>query len=222
MAPTIKEWDRRQEMDPAVLTRMGELGIPGINIPVKYGGQGYGYASLGLVCEELERVDATLRVVMSVHMGLCSMALLQWGTEEQKQRFLVPQARGEEYAGFGLTEPGHGSDVANLRATARRDGDGYILNGEKMWISLATKAHNFLVVARTDPDAPKPSAGLSAFMITSDMKGATTSDIHGKLGVRARSTGSIAMQDVAVPAAYRIGEEGEGFKIATSALDGGR
>jgi glutaryl-CoA dehydrogenase (non-decarboxylating) len=222
VAPTIKEWDRRQEMDPAVLPRMGELGILGINIPVKYGGQGYDYASLGLVCEELERVDTTLRVVMSVHMGLCSMALLQWGTEEQKQRFLVPQAKGEEYAGFGLTEPGHGSDVANLRATARRDGEDYILNGEKMWISLATKAHNFLVVARTDPDAPKPSAGLSAFMITSDMKGVATSDIHGKLGVRAGSTGSIAMQDVAVPAAYRIGEEGEGFKIAMSALDGGR
>jgi alkylation response protein AidB-like acyl-CoA dehydrogenase len=222
VAPTIKEWDRRQEMDPAILPRMGELGILGINIPVRYGGQGYDYISLGLVCEELERVDTMLRVVMSVHMGLCCMTLLQWGTEEQKQRFLVPQARGEEYAGLGLTEPGHGSDVANLRASAKRDGDVYILNGEKMWISLATKAHNFLVVARTDPDAPKPSAGLSAFMITTDMKGVTTGDIHGKLGVRAGSTGWFAMQDVAVPAAYRIGEEGEGFKIAMSALDGGR
>jgi alkylation response protein AidB-like acyl-CoA dehydrogenase len=150
------------------------------------------------------------------------MALLQWGTEEQKQRFLVPQARGEQYAGFGLTEPGHGSDVANLRATARRSGDDYVLNGEKMWISLATKAHNFLVVARTDPDAPKPSQGLTAFMITSDMKGLTTGDIHGKLGVRAGSTGWIAMQDLVVPAENRLGEEGEGFKIAMSALDNGR
>ena len=188
VAPTISEWDRKQEMDPAILPRMAELGILGINIPVRYGGQGFDYVTLGLVCEELERVDTTLRVVMSVHMGLCSMALLQWGTEEQKQRFLVPQARGEKYAGFGLTEPGHGSDVANMQSTARRDGEVYILNGEKMWISLATKAHNFLVVARTDPDAPKPSGGLSAFMITTDMKGVTTGDIHGKLGVRAGST----------------------------------
>jgi alkylation response protein AidB-like acyl-CoA dehydrogenase len=201
---------------------MAELGILGINIPVKYGGQGYDYVTLGLVCEELERVDSTLRVVMSVHMGLCSMALLQWATEDQKQRFLVPQAKGERYAGFGLTEPGHGSDVANLRATARREGDVYLLNGEKMWISLATKAHHFLVVARTDPQAAKPSSGLSAFMITADMEGVTTGDIHDKLGVRAGSTGWIAMQNVAVPVENRIGDEGEGFKIAMSALDNGR
>ncbi len=219
--PTIREWDQKQQMDPRILPRMAELGILGINIPVKYGGQGFDYITLGLVCEELERADTTLRVVMSVHMGLCSMALLQWGTEEQKQRFLVPQAKGERYAGFGLTEPGHGSDAANIRATARRDGDSYILNGEKMWISLATKAHHFLVIARTNPEA-RPAAGLTAFMITTDMKGVTTGDIHGKLGVRAGSTGWIAMQDVRVPVENRIGEEGEGFKIAMSALDNGR
>jgi alkylation response protein AidB-like acyl-CoA dehydrogenase len=222
VAPSIQEWDRKQDMNPIVLPRMAELGILGINIPVKYGGQGYDYVTLGLVCEELERVDSTLRVVMSVHMGLCSMALLQWATEEQKQRFLVPQAKGERYAGFGLTEPGHGSDVASLRATARREGDAYLLNGEKMWISLATKAHHFLVVARTDPQAAKPSSGLSAFMITADMEGVTTGDIHDKLGVRAGSTGWIAMQNVAVPVENRIGDEGEGFKIAMSALDNGR
>jgi len=222
VAPTITEWDRKQEMAPHVLPRMAELGILGINIPVKYGGQGFDYITLALVCEELERIDSTLRVVMSVHMGLCSMSLLQWGTEEQKQRFLVPQAKGEKYAGFGLTEPGHGSDVAGMLSTARRDGDAYILNGEKMWISLATKAHNFLIVARTNPDAPKPSGGLSAFMITSDMKGVTTGDLHDKLGVRAGSTGWVAMQDVAVPVENRLGEEGEGFKIAMSALDNGR
>ncbi|MEA3339814.1 MAG: acyl-CoA dehydrogenase family protein [Chloroflexota bacterium] len=222
VAPTISEWDRKQDMAPTVLPRMAELGILGINIPVRYGGQGFDYITLGLVCEELERVDSTLRVVMSVHMGLCSMALLQWGTEEQKQRFLVPQAKGEKYAGFGLTEPGHGSDVANMLSTARRDGDVYILNGEKMWISLATRAHHFLVVARTNPDAPKPSSGLSAFMITTAMEGVTTGDIHDKLGVRAGSTGWISMQDVAVPVENRIGDEGEGFKIAMSALDNGR
>lgn len=222
IAPTIREWDRKQEMNPAVLPRMGELGILGICIPEKYGGQGYDYITLGLVCEELERVDTTLRVVMSVHMGLCSMALLQWGNEEQKERFLTPQAKGEKYAGYGLTEPGHGSDAAHLRTSARRDGDCYILNGEKMWISLASKAHHFLVIARTDPDIDKGARGLTAFMITRDMPGVTTGDIHGKLGVRAGSTGFIAMQDVKVPIENRLGEEGEGFKIAMSALDNGR
>ncbi len=218
--PTIGEWDRKQEMNPAVLPRMAELGILGINIPVRYGGQGFDYITLGLVCEELERADTTLRVVMSVHMGLNSMALLQWGTEDQKQRFLTPQARGEKYAAFCLTEPGAGSDVAAMAATARRDGDKYILNGEKMWISLATKAHHFLVVAKTDPDAGH--RGMSAFIVTSDMPGVTTGDIHGKLGVRAGSTGWVAMQDVEVPAENRLGEEGEGFKIAMSCLDNGR
>ncbi|NDJ52465.1 MAG: butyryl-CoA dehydrogenase [Chloroflexi bacterium] len=222
VAPTISEWDRKQEMNPEVLPRMAELGILGINIPVRYGGQGFDYISLGLICEELERVDTTLRVAMSVHMGLCSMSLLQWGTEDQKQRFLVPQASGEKYAGFGLTEPGAGSDVAAMKSTARREGDVYILNGEKMWISLATKAHNFLVVARTDSDADKPSRGLTAFMVTSDMKGFTSGDLHGKLGVRAGSTGWFAMENVEVPVENRIGEEGEGFKIAMGSLDNGR
>jgi glutaryl-CoA dehydrogenase (non-decarboxylating) len=127
--PTIKEYDRKQEMNPAVLPRMAELGILGINIPVRYGGQGYDYVTLGLVCEELERADTTLRVVMSVHTGLNSMGVLQWGTEEQKQRFLTPQAKGEKYAAFCLTEPGAGSDVASMVSTARKDGDDYNING---------------------------------------------------------------------------------------------
>lgn len=218
--PVIGEWDRKQEMNPAFLPRMGELGILGISIPVRYGGQGFDYITLGLVCEELERADTTLRVIMSVHFGLNSLSLLQWGTEEQKQRFLVPQAQGEKYGAFGLTEPGVGSDVVNMSSTARRVGDTYILNGEKMWISLATKAHHFLVVAKTDPAAGH--RGMTAFIVTSDMPGVTTGDIHGKLGVRAGSTGWIAMQDVEVPLANRLGEEGEGFKVAMSALDNGR
>jgi alkylation response protein AidB-like acyl-CoA dehydrogenase len=222
VAPTIQEWDRKQEMAPHILPRMAELGILGVCIPECYGGSGYDYVTLGLVCEELERVDSTLRVVMSVHMGLNNMGLLQWGTEEQKQRFLVPQARGEQYAAFGLTEPGIGSDVVRMAATARRDGDDYIINGEKMWISLATKAHNFLVFAKTDPDAVKPSHSMTAFVVERDMPGVTTGDIHHKLGVRAGSTGWIAMQDVRVPVINRLGLEGEGFKIAMSCLDNGR
>jgi glutaryl-CoA dehydrogenase (non-decarboxylating) len=218
--PTIKEWDRKQEMNPAVLPRMGELGILGICIPAQYGGQGYDYLTLGLVCEELERVDTTLRVIMSVHMGLNSMALLQWGTEEQKHRLLAPQARGEKYAAFCLTESGVGSDVVNMASTAKRHGDVYVLNGEKMWISLASKAHHFLVVAKTDPAAGHK--GMTAFIVTKDMKGVTTGDIHGKLGVRAGSTGWIAMQDVEVPVENRLGEEGEGFYVAMSCIDNGR
>ena len=220
--PTIKEYDRRQDMKPEVLPRMAELGILGINIPVRYGGQGFDYITLGLVCEELEHVDTTLRVVMSVHVGLNSMGLLQWATEEQKQRFLAPQARGEKYAGYCLTEPGAGSDVASIRSTARRDGDDYIVNGEKMWISLATKAHHFLWFAKTDPDAVPAYKGITAFMVEADMAGVTTGDIHDKLGVRAGSTGWVNCSDVRVPTANRIGHEGEGFKIAMSCLDNGR
>ncbi|MDX2140814.1 MAG: acyl-CoA dehydrogenase family protein [Chloroflexota bacterium] len=218
--PVIGEWDRKQQMNPAFLPRMGELGILGICIPVRYGGQGFDYVTLGLVCEELERADTTLRVVMSVHIGLNSLSLLQWGTEDQKQRFLVPQARGEKYAAFCLTEPGFGSDVINMQATARRVGDKYILNGEKMWISLASKAHHFLVVAKTDMSAGH--RGMTAFIVTSDMPGVTTGDIHGKLGVRAGSTGWVNMENVEVPIENRLGEEGEGFKVAMGSLDNGR
>jgi len=221
VAPTIKEYDRAHDMAPFVLPRMGELGILGINIPVRYGGQGMDYISLGLACEELEAVDSTLRVVMSVHMGLNSMGLLQWGTEEQKQRFLVPQARGDRVACYGLTEPGAGSDVAGMNSTARRDGDEYVINGEKMWISLATKAHHCMWIARTNPDVD-PHEGLSAFQVELDRPGVTRGDIKGKMGVRAGSTGWIAMQDVRIPVENRIGKEGEGFRIAMSCLDNGR
>jgi glutaryl-CoA dehydrogenase (non-decarboxylating) len=222
VAPSIKDFDRAQEMAPFILPRMGKLGILGICLPVRYGGQGMDYISLGLACEELEVVDSTLRVVLSVHIGLNSLGLLQWGTEEQKQRFLVPQAKGEKIACFGLTEPGAGSDVAGMTSTARLEGNEYILNGEKMWISLATKAHHCLWVGRTNPKAGDPHEGLSAFMVELDRPGVTTGDLHGKLGMRAGSTGWINFQDVRVPADHRIGEEGEGFKIAMSCLDNGR
>jgi glutaryl-CoA dehydrogenase (non-decarboxylating) len=222
VAPVIKEYDRKQEMAPFILPRMGELGILGISIPVRYGGQGMDYLALGLVCEELEVVDTTLRVVMSVHMGLNSMGLLQWGNETQKNRYLVPQARGEKIACFGLTEPGAGSDVAAITSTARKDGNEYVLNGEKMWISLATKADYCLWFARTDQHSKDPHDRLSAFIVELDREGVTSGDIHGKLGVRAGSTGWIALQDVRIPVENRLGEEGEGFKIAMSCLDNGR
>jgi alkylation response protein AidB-like acyl-CoA dehydrogenase len=222
VAPIIKEYDRKQEMADFILPRMAELGILGICLPVRYGGQGMDYISLGLACEELEAVDSTLRVIMSVHIGLNSLALLQWGTEKQKEKFLIPQSRGEKVACFGLTEPGAGSDVAAMTSTAKRSDDGYVLNGEKMWISLATKSDHALVVARTDPEVPDPHDGLSAFIVEIERPGVSTGDIHGKLGVRAGSTGWIAFQDVEIPLENRLGEEGEGFKIAMSCLDNGR
>jgi glutaryl-CoA dehydrogenase (non-decarboxylating) len=222
VAPIIKESDRQGEMAPFVLDRMAELGILGICLPVRYGGQGMDYIALGLVCEELEAVDTSLRVVMSVHVGLNSLGLFQWGSEEQKQRLLNPQARGEKIACFGLTEPGAGSDAANIQSTARKRGHEYVLNGEKTWISLASKAHHCLWIARTGEESADSHETLSAFLVELDRPGVKRGDLHGKLGVRAGSTGWISLQDVRVPEENRIGEEGEGFKIAMSCLDNGR
>jgi glutaryl-CoA dehydrogenase (non-decarboxylating) len=222
VAPAIKEFDRKQESIPWVLERMGELGILGICFPVKYGGQGMDYISLGLACEELEAVDTTLRVGMSVHIGLSGMSIFQWGTEEQKQKFLIPLAKGEKVGCGAFTEPGMGSDVASMRTQAKRQGDAYVLNGEKMWISLASKADYVLVTAVTNPDAEKPSRRLSCFLVDLNSKGITRGDLHGKLGVRAGSTGWINFQDVEVPIENRIGKEGEGFKITMTGFDMGR
>lgn len=220
--PGIKEADRNQAMDEQVLPRMAELGLLGICIPVRYGGSGMDYISLGLASEELEYIDTTLRVVMSVHVGLASMTLLQWGTEEQKVEFLSPLAQGSKLGCGAFSEPGAGSDFANIQATAKKDGGDYVLNGEKMWISLATKAHYAMVAVRTNPDAKKPSGGLSTFIVDLSSSGVSRGDIHGKLGVRAGSTGWLSFQDVRVPASNMVGEEGEGFKITMSAFDSGR
>ncbi len=223
VAPIIKEYDRKQEAIPWVLTRMGELGLLGLPFPVRYGGQGMDYLALGLACEELEAVDTHLRVVMSVHVGLCAMTVFQWGTEEQKQQFLVPMAKGEKVGCGAFTEPGMGSDVAAMRTSAKAaDGGAYILNGEKMWISLASKADYALVTVKTNPKASKASQGLSCFIVDLNSPGVTRGDLHGKLGVRAGATGWINFQDVRVPATNRIGEEGEGFKITMAAFDHGR
>src|SRR5512142_81174 len=222
VAPIIKEFDRKQEPIPWVLSRMGELGLVGLPFPVRYGGQGMDYLALGLACEELEAVDTHLRVVMSVHVGLCAMTVFQWGSEEQKQRFLVPLAKGDKIGCGAFTEPGMGSDVAAIRTSAAADGDSYVLNGEKMWISLASKADYVLVTVKTNAQARRPSEALSCFLVELDSPGVTRGDLHGKLGVRAGSTGWIHFQDVKVPVENRIGEEGEGFKITMSAFDHGR
>ena len=145
VAPRIHDLDRAHHFDRSILTQMASLGLLGISVPVEYGGAGMDYISLGLACEELEYVDTSLRVIMSVHAGLNSLTLLSWGTEDQKQRYLVPQAQGTKIATYGLTEPSAGSDARGIQTVAIKKGDRYLLTGEKMWISLADVADNFLV-----------------------------------------------------------------------------
>lgn len=222
VAPIIKEYDRRQEPIPWLLKRLGELGILGLPFPTRYGGQGMDYLSLGLACEELEAVDTSLRVVLSVHTGLCAMTIFQWGTEVQKKNFLLQLAKGEKIGCGAFTEPGMGSDVAAIRTSAKRTNGGYLLNGEKMWISLASKADLALVTVKTDTSTRKPSDSLTTFIVDLSTQGITRGDLHGKLGVRAGSTGWLNFQDVLVPVENRIGEEGEGFKITMTAFDHGR
>src|SRR5699024_548315 len=152
--------------------------------------------------------------------GLNSMTLLQWGTEEQKQKYLVPQAKGEKIGAFGLTEPGAGCDVASLQSTAMKRGDYYILNVQKKWISLCDKADYFLVFTYTDKS--KKHHGISAFIVERTWEGFSSKATKGKLGIRAGNTGELFFEDVKIPKENLLGEEGEGFKIAMSALDNGR
>src|SRR5829696_3434334 len=224
VAPHIKEWDEKQHFDASTLKKMAALNLLGVCIPEEYGGAGFDYISLGLVCEELEAVDTFLRVVMSVHTGLNSLTLYTWGTEEQKRKYLAPQARGEKIATYGLTEPGAGSDVVGARSTGRREGNDWILNGEKMWISLADVADNFLFFCWTDEEKRRrrDHTGMSCFIVERSMKGFSSGTIHGKLGIRAGNTGYFSLQDVRVPAANMLGKEGEGFKIAMFSLENGR
>lgn len=220
--PGLRERDAAHEPDSNFLQKLAEAGLTGVSIPAKYDGQDTDYISLGIVCEELERADTSARVVMSVHSGLHCLTLLQWGTPEQKRRFLPPLARGERIGAFGLTEPNAGSDAVNIRTRAEKSGKEYILNGEKTWISLSDFAHQFLVIAVTDPNAKSPAHGMSAFIVDREMEGFSSRPIKGKLGVRAGNTGQIFFDNVRVPEENRIGDEGDGFKVAMSALDHGR
>lgn len=218
--PHIGEWDSKGGFDPIIWKRLAELGLMGVCIPEEYGGSGMDYNSLAIVCEELERGDTTFRTAVSVHIGLNSLTILQWGTEEQKLKFLIPQATGEKIGAFGLTEPGAGSDVAAISSTAVRDGEDYILNGQKTWISLCDSADHFIVFAYTDK--AKKHQGISAFIVERDSEGFSSKAIKGKYGIRAGNTGELFFEDVRIPAGNRLGEEGEGFKIAMASLDNGR
>ena len=224
VAPYIKEWDEKSHFERSVFDKMADLGLLGVCIPEQYGGAGFDYISLGLVCEELEACDTFLRVAMSVHVGLNSLSVFSWGTEEQKQKYLVPQAKGEKIATFGLTEPNAGSDVVGMRSYAKRDGDDWVLNGEKMWISLADVADHFLFFCWTDQEKQKvrDHSGLSCFIVERTMPGFSSGTLHGKLGIKAGNTGYFSLQDVRVPKENMLGAEGEGFKIAMFSLENGR
>src|SRR5882672_5651329 len=173
VAPNIHELDRAHRFDSAILPQMAELGLLGICVPQTFGGAGMDYVSLGIASEELEYVDTSLRVIMSVHVGLNCLTLLAWGTDDQKRRYLVPQAKGDKLAGYGLTEPGAGSDARGIQTTAVKKGDRYVISGEKTWISLADVADNFLIFAWTDlqKKQQRDTSGISAFIIERSFKG---------------------------------------------------
>jgi glutaryl-CoA dehydrogenase (non-decarboxylating) len=224
VAPHIKELDRAHRFDPRILPQMAELGLLGVCIPAEYGGAGMDYLALGVASEELEYVDTSLRVILSVHVGLNSLSLLAWGTEAQKQRYLVPQAQGRTIATFGLTEPAAGSDVRGIQTVAVHRGGTYVLTGEKMWISLADVADTFLVVAWTDLEKKKQRdpSGLSAFIVERGFRGFSSGTLKEKWGILAGNTGYFKMDDMEVPEENMLGLPGEGFKIAMFALDQGR
>jgi glutaryl-CoA dehydrogenase (non-decarboxylating) len=224
IAPRIRELDREHRFDKNILPQMAELGLLGCSVPAEYGGAGMDYVSLGLISEELEYVDTSLRVIMSVHAGLNCLTLLTWGSEDQKQRYLVPQAKGQKIATYGLTEPAAGSDVRGIQTVAVKKGDRYYLTGEKMWISLADVADNFLVFAWSDLEKKKQRdpSGITAFIIERSFKGFSSGTLKEKWGILAGNTGFFKMDDVEVPQANVVGNPGEGFKIAMFALDQGR
>jgi len=224
VAPRIHDLDRAHQFDRTILTEMASLGLLGISIPVEYGGAGMDYVSLGLASEELEYVDTSLRVILSVHAGLSSLTLLTWGTDAQKQRYLVPQAQGAAIGGYGLTEPAAGSDARAIETTAVRRGDRWVLNGEKTWISLAEIADQFIVFAWTDAAKRKQRdpSGISAFIVERGFAGFASGPLREKWGILAGNTGFFTMTEVEVPDENMLGRPGEGFKIAMSALDQGR
>jgi glutaryl-CoA dehydrogenase (non-decarboxylating) len=224
VAPRIRELDREHRFDRALFPQMAELGLLGICIPPGYGGAGMDYIALGLASEELEYIDTSLRVILSVHVGLNSLTLLAWGTDDQKQRYLVPQAQGTKIATFGLTEPSAGSDARGIQTVAVKKGDRYVVTGEKIWISLADVADNYLVFAWTDLDKKRQRdpSGMSALIVERSFTGFSSATLTQKWGILAGNTGSFKMEEVEVPRENLVGREGEGFKIAMFALDQGR
>jgi alkylation response protein AidB-like acyl-CoA dehydrogenase len=215
-----RENDRAEKFDRELASMLGEMGYLGAPVGEAYGGRGLDYVSYGLIVEQIGRGDSAARTVVSVQTSLVCGSIERWGTEEQKQRWLPRLCSGEALGCFGLTEPDTGSDAASLRTRAERTGDGWVLNGQKMWISLGNFAEVALIFAQTEPGSgPK---GLACFLVPTASDGFSAQEIHGKLGLRASDTAAIALDGVEVPNDAMLGEIGEGFKVAMSALDSGR
>ncbi|GED52233.1 butyryl-CoA dehydrogenase [Brevibacillus borstelensis] len=220
VAPTAAERDEEERFDRAIFEQMAELGLTGIPWPEQYGGAGADYLSYVIAVEELSRVDASIGVTLSAHVSLASWPIYKFGTEEQKQRFLRPLAEGKKMGAYCLTEPGSGSDSAGMKTTAVRDGDHYVLNGSKIFITNAGEAEIYIVFAVTQPELKHK--GITAFIVEKGMEGFTMGKKEKKLGIRSSPTLAVNFEDVRVPLENRLGEEGQGFKIAMMTLDGGR
>ncbi len=218
--PNVKENDRAGRFDRELARKLGEVGFLGAPVAEAYGGRGLDYVSYGLIAEEIGRADSSARTVVSVCTSLVAGPIERWGSEEQKQRWLPRLCSGEGLGCFGLTEPDTGSDAANLRTRATRTDGGWSLSGQKMWISLGNVSDFALIFAQTDP--AQKHRGLAAFIVPTDSEGFTTQEIHGKLGLRSSDTAEISLDEVEVGEEALLGEVGDGFKVAMSALENGR
>ncbi|MCZ7461251.1 acyl-CoA dehydrogenase family protein [Streptomyces sp. WMMC940] len=220
VAPYAAEWDRAENVDRAIVEKLGAVGFLGLTIDEEYGGSGGDHLAYCLVTEELGRGDSSVRGIVSVSLGLVAKSVAAWGSEEQKRRWLPRLTTGEALGCFGLTEPGTGSDAGSLTTRAVRHGDGYVVNGSKMFITNGTWADVVLLFARTG--GTPGHRGVSAFLVPADTPGLTRRAIHGKLGLRGQTTAELVLEDVRVPADAMLGPEGKGFSVAMSALAKGR
>ena len=220
IAPHVMEWDETQHFPIELRPKLAELGLLGVLFPEEYGGTGLGYVEYATVIEELSRVDGSVGISVAAHTSLCSNHIFQYGTEAQKQKYLVPLASGEHIGAWGLTEPGAGSDASGTRTTAVRQDGGWLINGAKNFITHAI--HGNTCVAFASSDRAKRSKGITGFIFEKGMKGFSPTKKENKLGLRASETASVVFEDCFVPDENRIGEEGMGFVNAMEILDGGR
>ena len=219
IVPYAREWDRAETMDRAIVDKLADAGFLGASLPEEYGGAGLDTISYCLLMEELGRADSSVRGIVSVNVGLVGKTILAWGTEEQKRGWLPPLCSGEGLGCYGLTEPGSGSDPASLSLRAERDGDDWVLTGSKLFITLGSWASLALVFARTGESGPR---GITCFAVPTSSDGFAAQPIKGKLGLRAQDTAELVLDGVRVPGGNVLGGEGQGFKVAMSALDNGR
>jgi alkylation response protein AidB-like acyl-CoA dehydrogenase len=220
IAPLVADYDREERFPADIVRKAGELGWIGAAISPEYGGQGLDWLSFTMVIEELSRVCHIIGLSVSLPSGLAGAGILRYGSEQQKLERIAPLARGETFAGAGVTEPGGGTDVANMATRCRRDGDDYVINGAKAWISMLDHADWFLTFATLDPALGRN--GVCAFIVDRDTPGLSTHPYKNKLGFRPVATGDLVLEDVRVPAANLVGEEGEGYKVAMAAVETGR